>query len=126
MKREILLLQEGTIPMQNYLSGSLFRRRTLAAAAALAAFLMFTNLPRLRADDDDCQRRVAKADHSLHEAIEHHGYQSKQADHWRHELREARERCWNNGHRWWSEDDHRWHTERDWDDHDHDHEGDHR
>jgi hypothetical protein len=112
--------------MRDHLSASLFRKPILAAAVALAAVFMFTNLPHLRADDDDCQRRIAKADHNLHEAVEHHGYQSKQADHWRHELHEAREHCWNNGHRWWSEDDHRWHIERDWDDHDHDHDGDHR
>jgi hypothetical protein len=24
-------------------------------------------------------------------------------------------------HRWWDEHEHRWHTERDWDDHDHGH-----
>ncbi|MGB2890844.1 MAG: hypothetical protein WBC04_24395 [Candidatus Acidiferrales bacterium] len=38
------------------------------ASAALAGFLMFTGAPHLRADDDDCQRRIAKADHKLHEA----------------------------------------------------------
>jgi hypothetical protein len=29
-------------------------------------------VPRLLADNDDCQRRVVRADHRLHEAIEHH------------------------------------------------------
>jgi len=43
---------------------------------------------------------IAKADHKLHEAVEHHG--------------------WNERHRWWDEDGHRWHSDRDWDDHDHD------
>src|SRR5450759_5579098 len=33
------------------------------AAAALAGFLMFTGVPRLLADNDDCQRRVVRADH---------------------------------------------------------------
>ncbi len=36
------------------------------AVAALAGFLLFTGAPRLRADDDNCQRRIAKADHRLH------------------------------------------------------------
>ena len=96
-----------------------FSRLTLAAAA-MGGLLAFAGAPRARADDD-CQRRVAKADHKLHEAVEHHGWNSNQAEHWRHELREARERCWNRYHRWWDEDGHRWHNDRDWDDHDHDH-----
>lgn len=72
-----------------------------------------------QAQADDCQRRIARADHNLHEAIEHRGYQSEQAEHARHELREAREQCWNSEHRWWDADQKRWRTERDWDDDDH-------
>jgi hypothetical protein len=106
--------------MQHRWSNFLFGKTTLTAAA-LAGFLMFSGAPLLRADHDDCQRRVARADHNLHEAVEHHGYQSKQAERRRRELREARERCWNSNHKWWDEDGHRWHTDRDWDDHDHDH-----
>ena len=105
--------------MRHCLNSSLFGKTALVAAA-LAGFLMFTAVPRLRADRDDCQRRVARADHRLHEAIEHHGYRSEQAERRRHELHEAREHCWNASHRWWDEDAHRWHTERDWDDRDHD------
>ena len=71
--------------------------------------------------DDGCQRRIAHADHELHEAIEHHGRESKQAEHERHELQEAREQCWRENHRWWDEHEHRWHDQHDWDDHDHDH-----
>jgi len=104
--------------MRHCLNDSLFRKTALAAAA-FAGFLMFTAVP-LRADRDDCQRRVARADHRLHEAIEHHGYRSEQAERRRHELHEARERCWNANHRWWDEHEHRWHTEHDWDDRDHD------
>ena len=96
----------------------LFRRAVLASAA-LAGLLAFAGAPRAMADDD-CQRRIAKADHKLHEAVEHHGWDSRQADHWRHELREERERCWNRYHRWWDEDGHRWRNDHDWDDHDHD------
>ena len=109
--------------MRHCLNDSLFGKTALAALA-LAGFLMFTGVPSLRADRDDCQRRVARADHRLHEAIEHHGYRSEQAERRRHELHEARERCWNASHRWWDEHEHRWHTERDWDDHDHEHDRD--
>jgi hypothetical protein len=70
---------------------------------------------------DTCQERVVHADHKLHEAIEHHGYDSRQAAHWRQELHEAREYCWDHHHRWWDVDRNRWHEDRDWDDHDHDH-----
>jgi hypothetical protein len=91
------------------------------AAAALGGFLMLSSAPRSRANERECQHRLAKADHRLHEAAEHHGWNSEQAEHARHELREAREYCWNTYHRWWDEDAHRWHTDRDWDDHDHDH-----
>jgi hypothetical protein len=91
------------------------------ATAALVGMLAFAATPRAFADNDErCQRRIARVDHKLHEAIEHHGRHSTQADHWRHELHEARERCWDERHRWWDEDEHRWHTDRDWDDHDHD------
>ena len=90
------------------------------AGAALAGFLLFTGAPRVRADDDECQKRIAKADHRLHEAIEHHGRESRQADNARHGLHEARENCYNRNHQWWDEDEHRWRSDRDWDDHDHD------
>ena len=80
---------------------------------------LFMGTPNASANEE-CQERLVHADHRLHEAIEHHGYESRQADHWRHELREAREYCWEHSHRWWDEDNRRWHTDRDWDDHDHD------
>jgi hypothetical protein len=96
-----------------------FLRKVMFATAALAGTLAFAGTPRAMAYDDDCQRRIYRADHKLHEAIEHHGWDSRQADHWRHELSEARERCWRERHRWWDEDGHRWHRDRDWDDHDH-------
>ena len=105
-------------------SNNSFFGRAALAVATLAGLLIFAGAPNLRADDD-CQRRIAKADHKLHEAIEHHGYQSEQAEHWRHALREAREYCWKTNHRWWDEDGHRWRTDHDWDDHDHDHDRDH-
>ena len=94
--------------------------KLIVAGAALAGFLVFTSAPAVRADERECQHRLAKADHKVHEAVEHHGWDSRQADHARHELHEARERCWSERHRWWDEDGHRWHSDRDWDDHDHD------
>jgi len=100
---------------------SYFLGKTVLAGAAMTGFLLFAGTPRLRADDDDCQQRIVKADHKLHEAAEHHGWESKQAQHWRHELAEARSWCWEHHHHWWDEDGHRWRTDRDWDDHDHDH-----
>lgn len=100
-----------------------FLRNALPSLAFVGVlFLAGTTVARA---NDNCQKRIAKADHKLHEAVEHHGWQSSQADHWRHELAEARAYCWDHGHRWWNEDDHRWHTERDWDEHDHDHDRDH-
>jgi hypothetical protein len=91
------------------------------AGAVLSVALFFTAVPRLHAEDyERCQRRIAHADHELHEAIERHGRHSIQAERKRHELHEARERCWGTYHRWWDEDEHRWHTERDWNEHDHD------
>src|SRR5713101_6244889 len=98
-----------------------FRGRTLLLSAALLGMLAFAGASQASAQDyDRCQRRIAKADYKLHEAIEHHGWYSRQADHARYKLREARERCWNERHHWWDEDGHRWHSDRDWDDHDHD------
>lgn len=98
--------------------------RKFLAAATMAGFMVFMGAPMARADQSECQHRIERADHKLHEAGERHGWQSRQAEHARQELREARERCWNTNHRWWDADGHRWRTDRDWDDHDHDH-GDH-
>jgi hypothetical protein len=103
----------------------LFLGRTALASAALAGALMFISAPAVRADERACQRRIAKADHRLHEAAEHHGWNSRQAANARQQLHEAREYCWSHAHRWWDEDGRRWHTDRDWDEHDHDHDRDH-
>jgi hypothetical protein len=101
--------------------GKKFFGKAVLAAAAFMGLAVFAGAPSARADDDrNCQRRIAKADHKLHEAIEDHGWNSRQADRARHELHEARERCWNERHRWWDEDGHRWRSDHDWDDHDHD------
>ena len=89
------ILEDGenmTIP----LGEKKFWKRAALASAAMVSLLAFGATPRASASDyDGCQRRIYKADHKLHEAIEHHGWYSRQAEHARHELREARERCWN-------------------------------
>jgi hypothetical protein len=97
----------------------LFGQTTLATAA-MGAFLLFGAAPRAAAEYEDCQHRIAKADHRVHEAAEHHGWNSSQARHARAQLHEAREHCWGRYHRWWDEDGHRWRTVHDWDEHDHD------
>jgi len=64
------------------------------AAAALGGLLFFAGAPKAQAADrDDCERRISRAEHRLHEAVEDHGYYSRQANHQRHELNEAYERC---------------------------------
>jgi hypothetical protein len=93
------------------------------APVALTGVLFLAGASPVRADDE-CQKRTANADHKLHEAVEHHGYHSPQAQHWRQELAEARSYCWEHSRHWWDEDSHRWHSDRDWDDHDHDHDMD--
>ena len=96
-------------------------RTSLLSLVVLAAVLLSAVVPRLQAEDlDECQRRVAHAEHDLHEAIERHGHHSKQANHERRELHNARVRCWRERHQWWNEHEHRWHKERDWNEHDHD------
>jgi hypothetical protein len=94
--------------------------RLFSAPIVLAGALLFAGASVVRADDD-CQKRTIKADHNLHEAIKKHGPQSPEAEHWRSELATVRSYCWEHSHRWWDEDNHRWHTEQDWDAHDHDH-----
>ncbi len=101
-----------------------FVRAALSAVAA-GGLLLLGASPRAAADDNHCQQKLAKADHKVHEAVEHHGWNSSQANNARHQLNEAREYCWNQVHKWWDEDGHRWHTDRDWDEHDHDHDRDH-
>ena len=94
--------------------------RVTLAATTLGVALLFSGASPSRADDD-CQRRIIHIDHKLHEAAEHHGWDSPQAAKYRYELAEARAWCWEHAHRWWDEDGHRWRSEHDWDDHDHDH-----
>jgi hypothetical protein len=84
------------------------------ATAALGGVLLFAGAPAAKANDGrDGDRRVDRAEWNLHEAIERHGYYSRQADHWRHELREEQARRWRerrehhdyNGRRYYRERD---------------------
>ena len=54
-----------------------YSKVSLAAAMFVGFFAFTTAAPVVRADD--CQERMVKIDHKLHEAIEHHGSQSSQA-----------------------------------------------
>ena len=92
----------------------IFLGRAMLAAVAFVGVLAFAGAPRASAESyDACQRRIARADHRLHEAVEHHGWNSRQADRARHDLHEARERCWRERHRWWDEDGRRYYRDRD-------------
>lgn len=87
-----------------------------------AGFFCWTAVPRMKAESEaDCQKRVERANQLLHIAIDKNGPHSPDAERRRQELHEARERCWNEFHKWWDPDEHRWHDRQDWDDHDHDH-----
>ncbi len=92
--------------------------KLLLSLAALAAFTVFPTIPRAHAESEEqCKEHVVKANTKLHDAIDHHGPNSSQADHARHDLQDARERCWKEHHKWWDADQQRWHDQQDWDDH---------
>jgi hypothetical protein len=82
--------------LHTYLRKSSFVRamfgKAALAGAALGGLFLFAGVPSAKADD--CQRRIAKTEHELGEAIEDHGYNSRQANHWREERREAYDRCY--------------------------------
>ena len=92
--------------------------RAALATAMLGGVLLFAGVSSAEAHDrENCRRRVQRAEWKLEVAIERHGYYSRQANHWRHDLREERERCWHErGRR--REDGRRRHHGRDWDDSD--------
>jgi len=87
---------EERIEMRNNLGNWKIPLGTTALAAGLTLFL---GAPGAKANDE-CQERIVKADHRLHEAIRHHGYESKQAERGREELQEARHYCWEHSHKW--------------------------
>jgi len=63
----------------------------MLATVAFVGLAAFAGTPSALADGDrDCQRRIAKADHKVHEAVEHHGMEQQQAEHARHETATTR------------------------------------
>jgi hypothetical protein len=100
--------------------GVLELAKLFVTMVALAGFLLLTGAPNVSAGEAECQHRTDRADHHLHEAIEHHGWDSRQAERARHELHEAREYCWGQHHKWWDVESHQWREEHNWED-DHGH-----
>ena len=95
--------------------------RTALATVGLAGFLLFGGASNAHARDSyKCQRKIEHAEWKLDEAIERHGYYSRQADHWRGKLAREQERCWREYRGHWGGRYHRWrydrYRDRDWDD----------
>jgi hypothetical protein len=69
-------------------------KKTALAAVALGGLLCFGGAASAQAHDrDDYGSPGVRYDnYRVHEAIEHHGYYSPQANYWRHERHEAFER----------------------------------
>lgn len=55
--------------------------KVVFGCAALVGLMTLSGTPVVKADNDDCQLRITKADHKLHEAAEHHGWNSKRPAH---------------------------------------------
>ena len=67
---------------------------TGSGLALAAGFLLFGGAAVTRADDfESCHRNVEKWEWRLDHDIDRHGVYSRQANHDRHELGEAREAC---------------------------------
>ena len=95
--------------------------KTLAVAVMLNVVAMVVAVPRAHADNRaNCQRRIESAEGKFHQETRQHGWNSRQANHWRSELNEERQRCLSQSHGWWGYHDRQWHNERDWDRYDRD------
>jgi hypothetical protein len=109
--------------LQQHLLKNLFGKAALATAALSAfLFLLFAGAPSAKANDwDDCNRRVAYTEWRLHESVEHFGYYSPEARHWRHERHEAYEQLERYRRHEWKERarrEHEWRAhQRDYDGH---------
>jgi len=76
--------------------------KRIALAATLGAVCFLVGVPRVQAEDGrSCQLRVERAEARLRDAIEDHGYYSRQAYDRRRDLNYERERCWNQFHGYW-------------------------
>jgi hypothetical protein len=68
--------------------------KTALASGLAGGFLLLGGATTVRADDvDSCHRNVEKWESRLERDIDRHGVYSRQANHDRHELAEARESC---------------------------------
>ena len=87
--------------------------RTAMAALVLGGSLMVVGVPSASARDFDdrgrCEEQVERAQARLNRAVWRFGYYSRQAEHERHELAEARQRCWAQSHAY------QWRRDRDGD-----------
>jgi hypothetical protein len=69
-------------------------RNTALASALAGGLLLLGGATTVRADDfNSCRRNVDKWEDRLNRDIQRHGAYSRQANHDRHELSEARESC---------------------------------
>ncbi len=67
---------------------------TFLASALAGGLLLFGGVSTVRADDSDsCHRNIDKWEDKLERDVHRHGTDSRQANHDRHELGEARESC---------------------------------
>ena len=68
--------------------------KTVLASTLAGGFLLFSGVTVVRASDlESCHRNVEKWETHLDRDIHNHGVDSRQANHDRHELAEARENC---------------------------------
>ena len=86
--------------------------KTALAIVLAGGFMLFAGVTTTHAADyDSCRRNVDKWEDRLERDINRHGYYSRQANHDRHELGEARESCERHGYGSRDHDDYRG---RDW------------
>ncbi len=68
--------------------------KTVLTSVLAGGFLLLSSVPTVRASDyESCHRNIEKWESRLDHDIDRHGVYSRQADHDRHELAEARENC---------------------------------
>jgi hypothetical protein len=71
----------------------LLRKTAFLTAFAGGILLLGGAFPAHASDQDTCRRNVEKWESHLNRDIDQHGVYSRQANHDRHELAEARENC---------------------------------
>lgn len=90
--------------------------KTAVIAIMAGALSFFVTAPSARADArDKCQHAIEKAEARLDKSIQHSGERSRETEGRRRDLNAERERCFNEHHQWWNGKEHRWETERNWD-----------